>query len=533
MGDYDAIVIGSGSGGLTAALALAKGGRRVVVFEQHQLPGGYSQSFSLEGFRFSPGIHYIGQLGPGARLRQIYEGLGVADDLIFLELNPNGYDRVLVGDARFDIPKGQGRFAERLKRRFPSEAKGIDAYMRVVTSMNNELQWATPPQTAREAVMLPIRMRTVLRYGLLPLDRFLDRFTRNRLLRAILSIQAGDHGMAPSRAPAALHAGLQNYYFEGGWYPRGGGRAIPDAFVKQIIARGGEVILGTGVERILVERKRAIGVRLEDGTEVRADIVVSNADPSETWAHLVDREHVTTRLFQRVRHLRYSVSTFSLFLAVDMDLRAAGFDSGNIWYSRSSDIEASYNLAQLDDLSRVSEIPGLFFSVTTLKDPSMRTDGLHTVEVMVLASHAAFAKWRGSRVGQRPDDYMRLKQHLAEKMLDAVEQFVPGLRGHIVFRSTATPLTNMHYVRATEGAIYGTEKSLRNLGPFSFPVRTHIEGLYQCGASTIAAGINGVTNSGLAAAVAALGCKEEELLTTTNQTLRVYPAEGPPEESSA
>jgi phytoene desaturase len=529
MVDYDAIVIGSGSGGLTAALALARAGRRVVVFEQHQLPGGYSQSFSLEGFRFSPGIHYIGQLGPGARLRQIYEGLGMADDLVFLELNPNGYDHVIVGDARFDIPKGQGRFAERLKRRFPSEAKGIDAYMRVVTSMNNELQWATPPQTPSEAVMLPIRMRTVLRYGLLPLDRFLDRFTRDRLLRAILSIQAGDHGMAPSRAPAALHAGLQNYYFEGGWYPRGGGRAIPAAFIKQIVGRGGEVILGTGVERILVERKRAIGVRLEDGTEVRADIVVSNADPSETWAHLVDREHVTTRLFQRVRHLRYSVSTFSLFLAVDMDLRAAGLDSGNIWYSRSSDIEACYNLAQRDDLSRVSEIPGLFFSVTTLKDPSMRTDGLHTVEAMVLASHAAFAKWRGSRVGQRPDDYMRLKQHLADKMLDAVEQFVPGLRDHIVFRSTATPLTNMHYVRAAQGAIYGTEKSLRNLGPFSFPVRTHIEGLYQCGASTIAAGINGVTNSGLAAAVAALGCKEEELLTTTSQALRVHQAEGPAE----
>ena len=235
---------------------------------------------------------------------------------------------------------------------------------------------------------------------------------------------------------------LQDYYFEGGWCPRGGGRAIPDAFVKQIVGRGGEVVLGAGVERILIERERAIGVRLEDGTEVRADIVVSNADPSETWAHLVDRQHLTTRLVQRLRHLKYSVSTFSLFLAVDMDLRAAGLDSGNIWFSRSSDIEATYNWAQLDDLSRVSEIPGLFFSVTTLKDPSMRTDGLHTVEAMALASPAAFAKWRGTRSGQRPDDYTHLKEHLAEKMLDAVEQFVPGLRDHIVLRSIATPLTD-------------------------------------------------------------------------------------------
>ena len=63
--DCDAIVIGSGSGGLTAALALARAGQRVCVFEQHTLPGGYSQSFSLEGFSFSPGIHYFGQLGPG------------------------------------------------------------------------------------------------------------------------------------------------------------------------------------------------------------------------------------------------------------------------------------------------------------------------------------------------------------------------------------------------------------------------------------------------------------------------------------
>jgi phytoene dehydrogenase-like protein len=97
----------------------------------------------------------------------------------------------------------------------------------------------------------------------------------------------------------------------------------------------------------------------------------------------------------------------------------------------------------------------------------------------------------------------------------------------VVFRSLGTPLSNIHFLHASEGGIYGTEKTLRNLGPFSFPLRTHIQGLYQCGASTLAPGINGVTKSGLAAAAAALGCEPEELLSASGQSLQILPAEDP------
>lgn len=85
MQEFDTIIIGSGVGGLSTAICLARAGQKVLVLEQHYVPGGWSHSFTLKGQRFSPGVHYVGQLEEGQSTNELYRGLGIANDMVFFE----------------------------------------------------------------------------------------------------------------------------------------------------------------------------------------------------------------------------------------------------------------------------------------------------------------------------------------------------------------------------------------------------------------------------------------------------------------
>jgi all-trans-retinol 13,14-reductase len=521
----DTLIIGSGPGGLTAAVALARTGQRVLVCEQHEVPGGWTHSFTLEGYRFSPGVHYIGGMQPGGHLRRIYEGLGVSQDVSFLEINPDGFDHIFIGQERFDIPSGKGRYAERLKSRFPREATGIDGYLNTVERIMTSLSRAAAVQSASDVMKLPGRAAPIVQWGLRSGQDLINHYVSDPVLKGILAGQAGDHGLPPSQVSAMIHAGVVHHYFDGGYYPMGGGFAIPRAFVRALKRAGGQVMLNTPVTRILLENQRAIGVQLADGTEIRARNVISNADPEVTFGKLIGREHLSGRLRRKLGKVTYSTSALSLFFAVDMDLRAAGLDSGNYWFYDHPDVDAIYRQGLTGHVLDADAPPGMFLTATTLKDPSKIHDGVHTLEAFAFVGYDAFKAWAGTATGVRPDDYRTLKGQLAGKMLAALDKRVPGLRESLVFCDLGTPLTNEHYVNATDGNLYGIAKSRFQVGPGAFPIKSEIEGLYMVGASTISHGVAGATSTGLAAARAILNCRTRDLLTQNGPELKVYPSE--------
>jgi phytoene dehydrogenase-like protein len=533
MQEFDTIIIGSGAGGLSAALCLARAGQKVAVIEQHYVPGGWCHSFYIDGHRYSPGVHYIGGMERGESTCNLYEGLGIANELVFFRMNKDAYEHCWIGDERIDMPAGIDRLADSLSQKFPKEKKGIKKYLSLVQKVGKEIHLIPKMNGFWDNITIAYRTRHLGKYGLFRLKRVIGWHIKDPLLKSVLNIQCGDHGLPPSKASFPFHCALMDHYFNGGFYPMGGGAAIVKAMTNAIKRNGGEIKTGEAVKKILLQeeenlspetRRKAVGVELQNGEIIKAKRVISNADPAATYK-MVGHKNLSAKLLKKLEATRYSVTSLMFFISVDMDVREAGLDSGNIWFMPGEDMDAIYEGLTKVSILETDEFDSLFISCSSLKDPLSFNGRHHTLEVVTFIDYDAF-KALYTNPDETNERYQQIKERLSEKLMNTFKRILPAVHKNIVHLEVGTPITNEYYINSTKGNVYGTEKGFMQTGPFSYKAKTEIENLYMCGASIMSHGVAGASYSGVKTAAEILGCREEDLIQKDeSQALRIYDAE--------
>lgn len=525
MEEFDAVIIGSGVGGLATAICLARAGQKVLVLEQHYVPGGWSHSFTLNGQRFSPGVHYVGLLNEGDSTNELYKGLGIANDMVFFEMNKKAYEHCLINDEKINLPAGVENLKKVLTNRFPKEEKNIAEYITLVEKVSYELQLMPKLKGWWQKITVPFRTKNFGKFALFPLKKVVGWHVKDPLLQTVLNIQCGDHGLPPSRACFPVHCSVMSHYFDGGFYPMGGGGGLVKAMTNGVKRNGGEIRVKQSVEKILIENKKAIGVQLKDGKRILAKTIVSNADPSITFLNLIGKEHLSKKLNKKLDKTKYSVTSLILFLTLDMDVTEFGIDSGNIWMLKDENMDEHFEDLMINDVSEGDEFPALFISCTTLKDPVSFNGRYHNFEVVTYINYDNLKDLNGLE-DYHTEAYTLFKEKVIQKFMNNIEKIIPGAKQNIVQVELGTPKTNEFYINSTNGNVYGTEKTLSQVGPFSFKNQTEIENLYLCGASTLSHGVGGATHSGVSAAALILNCEKDDLLIPDpNQKVRIYDAE--------
>jgi all-trans-retinol 13,14-reductase len=523
--EFDTIIIGSGAGGLASAICLAKAGQKVLVLEQHYVPGGWCHSFHINGQRFSPGVHYIGLVDEGQSTNNLYRALGVANELIFFRMNPKGYEHCWIGDQKIDMPAGIDALYESLAQRFPHEKENLKKYLDLVERVNKQVQLIPKMKGFWDHLTIPFRTKDMGKYGLFSLKRVIDWHIKDPLLKSILNIQCGDHGLPPAQASFPVHCVVMYHYFSGAFYPMGGGAGIVKAMTNAFKKLGGEIRVKQNVTKIIIENKTARGIELEGGQRIFAKNILSNADPSNTYLNLVGKENLSDKLLKKLSKTKYSVTSLILFLTLDMDVKKAGIDSGNIWSLKNENIDDLDDELKNTDILEGTEFPALFISCSTLKDPSSFNGRYYNFEAVTFIDNASFDKFNLGG-NYHTEAYAKHKEIIIQKFLNNIEKVIPGAKQHVVHAELGTPKTNQRYIKATDGNVYGTEKKFNQIGAFSFKCKSEIKNLYLCGASTVSHGVAGAAHSGVEAAAQILQVKAETLMQTdADQKLRIYDAE--------
>ena len=478
---YDAIVIGSGIGGLTVASLLAQlGKKRVLVLEQHFKLGGFTHAFRRGKYVWDVGVHYIGEMHPGRLSRRVMDL--VTDHQVQWHRCGSTVERFHFPEGVFEVPDDPERFKQRLIEKFPDERQGITRYFRDVRKGQ---RWIARFFMSK---MLPPSLASLLT---LPGRRLAESTTakaisyiKSPFLKGILTAQWPDFGAPPAISAFAFHAATTADFFDGSFYPLGGAQEISNAVERIVTQAGGACLVNHSVSKILIEDGKACGVTAihkNREVEFRAPIIVSNASALTTFSKFIPEGYCEVEK-QRVQRVKPGTSAVVLFLGLKDDPRNHGFDDANYWLFRTT------NHDDAERYNGITELKGGYLSFGSLRNPSQES---HTAQIVTFSDFKSWRQFADSPWKRRGDEYEKLKAELTESILSFADRYAPKLRPLIDYMELSTPATFKTFSAHPGGMIYGQVPDPSRLNENQWRVTTSLPNLYLAGSDVGSPGVNG------------------------------------------
>jgi len=462
---WDAIVVGSGLGGLAAAARMATAGLRVLVLEQHVYAGGFAHHFlrKVRGtkvvYDFDVALHQTGDLTPGRGMHDVLSKLGVLSQLRLRRFDVAYRTRGPAHDLQ--IPADATAYEQLLCDAYPERARDVRDLFETLRAIDAPGEDGAPSPAALACMGQS-------------LAELLDAHVRDERIQAIISTLWSYIGLIPSEASAFLYARMwASFHLGGCYYIEGGGQELSDAFVRVVESHGGRVVLRAEVTRIETEGGRVVGVETKRQGRMRAPVVVSNAAAPLTFHELLDDASLAERDLERVDRLPLSCSIHQAYVGIRGNASKLGLADRTAFHARSYDFAEELEGLRTGDYER----QGWMLGNHSLADPDHTPSGRSVLHAALMADGRL---WEGVDAPA----YRERKRELAEFLIDRLAEAIPDVRERIEICETGTPHTMKRYSWNPTGSIYGYASSPDGHSIHRPEPRTSVPGLYLAGAWT-------------------------------------------------
>jgi all-trans-retinol 13,14-reductase len=482
---YDAIVIGSGIGGMSCAASLSWLGRRVLVLEQHPNLGGSIQPIKHGHWSWSMGLTYI--LNWGEESPDFKALSRLTDGRVSFARLPADFQRVRLPDLGLDFHwvSDSALMKQRLLEMFPAEKAGLETYWSYLAEIERYTERLVIPKLFPHwaaKLVAPLTSRKLRQYMSTPclevLDSLFDDERLKRIFKCLWSV-VGD------LSHAFIYYGIVNVMmFKGVYHPIGSSRSIVEALQATIEAAGGQLLPRTRVTDLCFHGNRVSGVKTADGQSYQSDKVISAIGLPATLNQLIPADRQPQRLVNAVRGIESSPSLLALDIGFEGDLSSFGIERK---VYRTCD-DGAWDLA--DDPT----LEGWRPMDTNLCFPSLLDTGHgdsnhHCAEISTVTRGDYFAKY----LPLGGEDYQAAKERISAALLDQVETWFPGISKHIVYQHLTTPVSLQKHLLREQGGIYGLK--VDNVPHMDIVPGSGIKGLYLSGQDVLFHGVtllNGV-----------------------------------------